>query len=149
MKKNNTSQKGIGFSLVNIITKQFATIPENYKAGNKDTYATTTNFGIDTTQKVVEIVLEIRLKQGKGIFMICQIACYFSIEEEAWANFLVVDTEKIAFPRSFMTHLVVLTVGTIRGFLHAKTENTNLNGFVLPTLNVTTIVKNDIVFTIQ
>jgi hypothetical protein len=40
----------------------------------------------------------------------------------------------------------MLTVGTARGVLHAKTENTKYNRYVLPTINVASMIKNDAVF---
>ena len=34
-----------------------------------------------------------------------------------------------------------MTIGTTRGILHAKTEGTCFNKYVLPTINVTEIIK--------
>ena len=48
-----------------------------------------------------------------------------------------------------MKHLSVITVGTARGVLHAKTENTPFNKFVLPTINVTELVKEDVSFDLE
>ena len=45
-----------------------------------------------------------------------------------------------------MTHLIVLTIGTVRGILHAKTEGTKYNSYILPTINVAELIKTDIVF---
>jgi hypothetical protein len=39
----------------------------------------------------------------------------------------------------------MLCVGTLRGVLHAKTENSVYNKFYLPTINVNDLVKTDIV----
>jgi len=38
----------------------------------------------------------------------------------------------------------MLSVGTARGILHAKTENTPYNEFIIPLINVTEAVKADI-----
>lgn len=43
----------------------------------------------------------------------------------------------------------MLTIGTTKGVLHSKTENTTFNHFVLPTLNGNELVKNDVVFDIN
>jgi hypothetical protein len=150
MKKDKTNaveKKSIGFSLVGITTKQFAIIAENYDVNDsKNTIQTTTDFGIDDVNKGIEVLLEIRFKQKKQFFLICQVACAFTIDNNAWERFFVVETNEIIFPRDFIMHLVVLTIGTIRGVLHTKMENTNLNKFVLPTLNVTELITKDITF---
>ncbi len=148
-KNANPQSKGVGFSFVDIATKQFAIIAENYKAGNKITYSATTDLRLDEEKKIVEVFLEISLKQRKGVFMICQIACYFSIEQDAWDKFSQPDDNVIVLPKHFATHLVVLAIGTIRGILYVKTEDTALNGFVLSTLNVTKMIKKDVVFTLE
>jgi hypothetical protein len=54
------------------------------------------------------------------------------------------ELEQFTLPKSIATHFVVLAVGTLRGVLHAKVENTFLNGFLMPTINVTEMVKEDI-----
>ena len=43
----------------------------------------------------------------------------------------------------------MITVGTLRGVLHAKTENTEFNEFFLPTINVTDLIKEDIRFNLD
>jgi hypothetical protein len=37
----------------------------------------------------------------------------------------------------------MITVGTARGVLHAKTEGTTLNKFFIPTVNVVEMVTDD------
>ncbi|MPN63841.1 hypothetical protein SDC9_211608 [bioreactor metagenome] len=49
-------------------------------------------------------------------------------------------------PKNFMQHLAVITIGTARGILHAKTENTPFNQYVLPTINVSEMIKDDVTF---
>ena len=39
----------------------------------------------------------------------------------------------------------MLTIGTARGVLHSKTENTPYNKYLLPTLNVSDLVNNDLI----
>jgi len=40
----------------------------------------------------------------------------------------------------------MLTAGALRRILHAKTEGTSFNKYVLPTINVTGIIKEDAKF---
>ena len=76
-------------------------------------------------------------------FIIVEIGNHFQIEEIAWNSFCQ-DAEKIVIPKEFATHLLVLTIGTLRGVLHSKTENTEYNNFVLPTINVTEMINSDV-----
>jgi hypothetical protein len=56
-----------------------------------------------------------------------------------------VNTKTIILPKGFVRHLAVLTVGTVRGILHTKTEGTDSNKFVLPTINVADMISDDAV----
>jgi hypothetical protein len=55
---------------------------------------------------------------------------------------------KITFPQNFVCHMAMLTVGTSRGILHSKTENTIFNSYILPTTNVKEIISSDVWFDI-
>ena len=55
-------------------------------------------------------------------------------------------TNTLNVPHGFPGHLAMLTGGTTRGILHAKTEGTCYNQYVLPTINVTEIIKEDASF---
>jgi len=68
--------------------------------------------------------------------------CIFHIEPSDW-EMLIIE-KGLLIPKVFITHLTLLTIGTVRGILHAKTEGTNFNGFLLPTVNVTELVTADI-----
>jgi hypothetical protein len=48
-----------------------------------------------------------------------------------------------------MTHLTMITVSSVRGVLHAKTEGTIFNKYLLPTLDVTEMVKEDVEFSLN
>ena len=48
-------------------------------------------------------------------------------------------------PKNFITHLTVLTIGTARGILHAKLEKSGFEKFLLPTLNISDIIKDDLI----
>jgi hypothetical protein len=56
------------------------------------------------------------------------------------------EAHKIVLPQNFGIHLGMLVVGTLRGVLYTKTENTIFNQFILPTIDVTALVPNDVTF---
>ncbi len=138
-----------GFSLRHIKTVQFAIIEENcnnYKGGN---FTTRLNFGIDKKNRMVEARVLFRFEEMPGNpFLIIEAACHFEVKEEAWASFISEDRKEVVIPCGFAQHLLVLTIGTVRGILHAKTEGTLYNQFVLPTINVAEMLTADVTFDI-
>ena len=81
-----------------------------------------------------------QFEQKKTPFIIIEIANHFNIEETTWNNLKKTENGLI-IPKEFASHLVMLTIGTLRGTLHCKTENTEFSDFILPTINVTELIK--------
>lgn len=136
----------VTFGLRNITTEQFAIIEsafdkskENIELGNS------LRFGFNIEKRIVSTLLSVNFSQDKGPFIILEIGCYFEIIKEHWDNLYNAELAEIKLPMEIARHLVVLAMGTLRGVLHAKVENTPFNMFILPTINVTELVTEDIV----
>lgn len=136
----------ITFGLRSISTEQFAIIEsafdkskENIELGNS------LRFGFNIEKRIVSTFLLVNFSQDKGPFIILEIGCYFEIMKEHWDNLYSAELSEIKLPMEIARHLVVLAMGTLRGVLHARVENTPFNMFILPTINVTELVKEDIV----
>lgn len=140
----------VGFILRHIKTEQFAIIEENCKHTHGGNLTTRLNFGLDNENRMVEARVLFRFAEEPGkFFLIIEAACHFEVKEEAWESFIHMDEKKIILPCGFAQHLLVLTIGTVRGILHAKTEGTPYNQFVLPTINVSEMLKEDVKFEIE
>lgn len=136
----------IGFSLFEIKTDQFAIIEENYNQKSAIDLGTDFTFGLNNENKVFSVTAKFVFFAKKKTFMQIQCTCFFSIDDNNWNNFM--KEGKITFPQNFVCHMTMLTVGTSRGILHAKTENTIFNSYILPTTNVTEIISSDVWFDI-
>lgn len=142
MKKQSTSP-AVGFRMMGIQTKQFAIVESAWKEGDKVNLKTNIRFGADTANCSVTVTTKFELVQRNKTFLIVEVACVFAIEPEAWTNMCIGNNKECILPHGFALHLAVLTVGTARGVLHAKTEGTLFNRFLLPTVNLTEIIEGD------
>lgn len=136
----------ISFGLRQISTEQFAIIESAFDE-SKDNFelGTELRFGFNTDKRIITPLLAINFSQDKNPFLLLEIGCHFEIIEEHWNNLFNSDTKELKLPKELARHLVMLTVGTLRGVLHAKTENTPFNKFFIPTVNVNDLVKEDLV----
>jgi hypothetical protein len=140
------NKEQISFGLRGITTEQFAIIESAFDKSAENVELTNgLRFGFNIEQRGITVLLAVNFSQGKGPFLILEIGCYFEINKEHWDKLYNADLGEIKLPKSLATHLVVLTVGTLRGVLHGKVENTAFNMFILPTINVNELVKEDIV----
>ncbi|MCF8365096.1 MAG: hypothetical protein K9H16_04905 [Bacteroidales bacterium] len=141
MKKNE-----VGFILRKISTEQFATIEIDLSEKENVQLGFSVNFGINEENRIIACSTRFEFLAKNSPFILIHIKCEFDIEPKAWENYKNIELKKISFPKGFMSHLAVITVGAARGVLHAKTENTKFNQYLLPTINVTDFVKEDISF---
>ena len=138
----------LGFAFAGIKTNEFAIIDSAYKKTGKLEVITDIGFGLDESKRIIVIGVKFSfLKKEKQPFIILGVQANFEINKLGWESVYNKKENTFIFPENLITHLVVLTIGTIRGVLHAKTEGTQYNSYILPTINVADIIKSDVVFT--
>ncbi len=134
--------KVVKFTLIKINTDQFAIIESAFKLGDDVNLKIGLQFGANRENQAISVKTSIQFEQQAVPFIMIEASCFFGIEPTDWNTF--VEGKEIVVPKNVITHFCVLTVGTVRGILHSKTEGTNYNGFVVPTINVTELVTGDI-----
>lgn len=135
----------ITFGLRQITTEQFAIIGSAFDETKTNfELGTGLRFGFNTDKRIITPLLAINFSQDKGPFLLLEIGCHFEIIEEHWVKLYNSETKELKLPKELARHLVMLTVGTLRGVLHAKTENTPFNKYFIPTINVNDLVKEDL-----
>ena len=139
-KKNNL----VNFRLIEIKTDQFAIFEENYNENEEVNLETNLTFGLNKDENIFLVTAKYIFEIKEKPFLTVQTTCFFKIEDDAVASFKIEN--KIAFPKGFVAHMSMLTVGTTRGILHGKTEGTLFNRFILPTIDVATMIPEDVTF---
>jgi hypothetical protein len=141
MKKDKTQ---VGFALQGIKTEQFAIIEEDFTSKKEIGLGTELQFKLDQKNKQIGVFLGFEFMQGKKVFLKVKVSCHFKIEIDSWEEFIQQD--KVVVPKGFLAHLAMITTGTTRGVLFAKTEATQFSKFIVPTLNVSEMIKEDASF---
>ena len=140
----NTNQ--ISFGLRQITTEQFAIINSALDESNANVELETgLRFGFKLEMKVISCLIAIKFTQNKNPFLLLEIGCHFEIKENDWDKLYNYESKEVKLSVGLARHLTMLCIGTLRGVLHAKTENTSFNKFLIPTFNVNNLVKEDIV----
>lgn len=136
----------INFILRKVATKQFAILESAFNNDQNIQVGVTINYGLNSDNKYVVCIARFEYVCNLNPFIILEMECHFEVSDDSWKECINIDQNSVSLPVNFMRHLAVITVGTARGVLHAKTENTPFNQYFLPTINVTEIVQNDMVF---
>ena len=133
----------IGFNLNKINTLQFAIIEDAYDNSIEE-FGLDVNlgFGMDFENHAIMSLVKVQFEQNKNNpFLVLEVSCEFDIDSKFWEEFE--DKTTVILPKGFMAHLAMITVGTTRGVLHNKTDNTQFNSYILPTINVAKMISND------
>lgn len=138
----------VSFLLKGIKTEQFALFEEKYNPKSKDTkLGVNLKLKLDPNNLSVGIFMGFDLIQNKDVFLKIEVSCHFAIKEESWRTFIK-ENNTIVLPSDFLIHLAVITTGTTRGVLFAKTESTPFSRHIIPTLDISEIIKEDVTFKI-
>lgn len=144
MAKTKKNTNPIGFQLHKITIEQFAIIQEAFDGSDpKIKMNINLNFGLDKENQFITAFIKVQFEQKSNPFLLIEAGNHFKIKKTAWNDMQNINN-KVILPKGFACHLVMLTIGTLRGILHSKTENTEFNKFLLPTINVTELIQSDV-----
>lgn len=148
MAKTEKKESGlVPFALTKIQTLEFAILEKSYSQNDEVQVSQVFNFSVDPSNKQVGVAARYEYFQHSP-FLILEVSCVFTIVDVAWNIWLDADKGIFTLPRNIATHMAVLSVGTTRGVLHAKTEGNYFNMFVLPTWNLSKVIVKDCVIAI-
>ncbi len=130
----------IPYNISHIETVQFAIFPDNFINGQEVLINTNCGYNVRSDLNQVRNVISVNYTQNEKLLMVVQLACYYDIAPEG------VEAIKAEgkIPIDFLRYMGSISVGTIRGVIHAKTEGTVLNPVVMPPVNLEEMVKNDL-----
>ena len=134
-------KKNVGFKLLNITTEAFAAFPDLFNEKKKIEFQQEYSFGVDSEKRAIGVYADYRFTHSKTVFLNIKVGCHFEIHQDNWMAMDNPEKKQLVVQPGFLGHLTMLTIGTARGILHAKTENSPLNRFMLPTINVTEIIS--------
>lgn len=137
----------LGFALTGLRIVSFATIDTAYKKTGAVNLISEVGFGLDTDEHVISCKAKFSFEKKLGQpFLILEVQGLFEIEKNDFKNKVKQDDGSYMVLQGLAIHFAMLTVGSARGILHAKTEGTVYNEYLLPTIDVKQMVEEDVVF---
>lgn len=130
----------IRFNMTRIAVNQFAVLTDTYPE-NDMTLSTELSFQYSAETRQISCEVGYRFTAVDDILLVLKSQCEFAIHPEDWKKFITEDG--IAIPKSVLELLAVHTIGTSRGILHCKTENTPFNRLMIPPINVAGMMKDE------
>lgn len=132
----------IPFRIRQIKTHQFAMFPELLVNGEEVKVQTEISFGVNNDVNDILCITKFSYIQNENLLLVVEVHCFFAINEEGRKQLLLQGRIEVGF----LQYLATIATGTVRGIIHAKTENTALNPIVLPPINLVELIKDDFIF---
>ena len=141
-KFNLMKSSKITFSLAAIDTVQFATIGNAPAITDNIEETITLSFTILEASRIIDCNFGYTLSKSKAAFITIQVVCSFQLAQKDFNKLLHAAVLKI--PVDAAQQITMHTIGTTRGILHSKTENTPFNDFPVGLIDIQDIVNEDI-----
>lgn len=129
------------FKMFGIHLDQFAILCEDGK--DEIGMNVNLNFKYGDEGRKVACVVAFNFTSESEKVMVLKVTCDFEITEDDWKAFR--KGEEVVIPKDLLEFFAVHTIGTARGVLFCKTENTQFNYVVIPPINVSEMGINDLV----
>lgn len=136
------------FEIQEIQTVEFATLTKSIDPDKIIRLDSNLQFGIYPEVNGIVCEITIELYEEEKLILKLVTNCNFIVENNSWEK-LKTEENKISLPKGFLSHLATISMGTTRGILHTKTENTIFNHFTLPLINVKEMIQEDQPFEIE
>lgn len=138
----------VNFQLLEIGTSEFAIIDTVSTDTKKLNFNVALQFGASDSNSSIlcNVIIEF-ISDEQKVLLKLKTDNQFKIKPEDWEKFK--NENILTIPKGFLAHLAMISVGTARGILHCKTENTIFNNFVLPLVNVASMIPEDEQFELQ
>lgn len=138
-------KKNINFLMTGIEIAEFAILEPNIDRITKLKFNTGLQFGVSDVNKAIvcNVIIEF-LDESERKLVKLKTDNHFKIKPEDWEGLKAENV--LTLPKNFLIHISMISVSTTRGVLHCKTENTPYNSFILPLIDVQSMIDSDEVF---
>lgn len=129
------------FKMGKINVDQFAILSQNTPTGDIDINVNL-RFKYSLEARRIAPNMQFSFKHKESTLVILEVTCEFEIHPDDWKELFT--SSELCIPKSILEYFGAQTVGTSRGIMHCKTEGTPYNGIVLPPIDITQLVPDDI-----
>lgn len=132
----------IRFRMTRISVDQFALLVD--KAPSEGiSYSVGFGFNGAINASLIACMFTIDFSYNDKTILKLSITCEFDVHEDDWNN--RIKDNILSISKEDLRFFANQTVGAARGILFCKTENSDFRNYILPPINLTTILEEDLV----
>lgn len=126
--------ENIKYTLKGVSLEQFATLFEP----SSDRISLNLSIPIKTNydERAFAVGVNLQYVEDGKPFMVAELFCHYEIERECWNRLSANGSEDVVLPKDLMDTLTRIAIGSARGAICVKTENTPFAKYFLPIVEV-------------
>lgn len=132
----------IRFRMSKISIGQFAILTDTPRMEGL-TYSVGVGFSDDPKSRRVACGFSIEFSHGEEMVLKLESTCEFDMHPDDWNN--SIKEGRITIHKQDLGYYATQTVGAARGILFCKTDGTPFNQLIIPPINLTELIKEDLV----
>lgn len=136
------NKENIVYRIAKLNVKQFAIIDDSYDKKSKDIdISIGIKVGSNVEKKDIVIILKVEFIQKKKTFIILETESFYKTDNDFWDNLKEYSSDNI--PKYLAIKLLNISLGTLRGILFEKLNNTEFDEFLFPLVNANELIENE------
>lgn len=138
-----TGKEQINFTMNRIITEQFATFANAIPLDNSQIkFGVNFGFSANIVKRELGCKVIVAINDNQTPLIKLEVCCVYAIKPSDWDK--LITNNSLLIDKGFLSFLAMQTISTARGVLHAKTESTPFNIYIIPPINTPDIIKNNL-----
>lgn len=130
------------FKMTRINIEQFAMLGDDPKQIKEFSIEVGFKYAVESRHLAVVFGFSFDTESEKAVVL--KVCCEFLINKDDWDAAL--SDGKYTIPATTLQYLASQTVGASRGILHCKTEGSPFSSMIIPPINLTELVSEDLTF---
>ena len=136
----------IDFRMSRIKVDQFAILAKDLPNGDVG-FNSYLSFNVNPAIPEIKVTTKCEMVNQEILLVVLELSCTFEVRKDNWNS--LIDNGNIVLPKEFLAHIAMHTVGTARGVLYSKTEDTMYSQFILPPTDVLSKIAKDLTVAVQ
>lgn len=138
--------------MVKMTTDQFALIERNFDENAVVKLYSSLKLVPDFEHNLIAVINDFTFETSNKQFLLIKttydfhIGNDFQLRNKPWYHFFNYIEDKVTITKELLYHLIMLTVCTTRGVLHAKVDSTYFNRLNIPYIDTSELIKMDSLF---
>jgi hypothetical protein len=134
----------IEFQPQKIQLEQFEAFEDQFDPKKNTAFSVELEVLVSTQQHLIILGLWVDFHQGRKTVIKIGVRCHYLILEASWEPLFDRTNNRLVIPKAFGAHLAIQTLGTVRGILFEKTQETAFSKLILPSIDADDLFSEDI-----